>query len=278
MQTFIDLLSYQFFQNALAAAFVASILSGFIGTYIVSRRMVFVTDGITHSSFGGLGIAYFFGLNPFLGAVLFGVGTALGIEWMSRKGNIREDSAIAILWAVGMATGIVFVFLTPGYTPNLMSFLFGNILNVTKLDIVILSSLAIAVASFFMLFYRVVLLTAHDPEFASASGVPVNAFRYVLMILIALTVVFSIKIAGIILVMSIFTIPQIIASVFTRNFGTIIPLSMLFAFLGLTGGLISSYFADFPSGASIILALVVLWGLLKGFTWMIRWRKQPAKT
>lgn len=259
MQQIIELFGYRFFTNAFIGIVLASIASGFIGTYIVSRKMVFVTDGITHASFGGIGIAYYLGLGPFFGAVVFGVATALGIEWAHQKGNIREDSAIAILWSVGMAVGVLFVYLTPGYTPNLMSFLFGNILNITTADILAMLVVLALILVAFMVFYRPLLYSAFDPEFAKAAGLPVQTIRYAMMVLIALTVVFSIKIAGIILVLSIFTIPQAIAGVFVKRFGQIIPLAMVFAFLGGCGGLLASYFADIPSGAAIIIALVTMW-------------------
>ena len=122
----------------MAAAVLSGIVCGIIGTYIVARRMVFLSGGITHASFGGIGIAYYFGLNPILGALVFAVMSSLGIEWGARKGKIREDSAIGMVWSFGMAVGVIFVYLTPGYAPNLMSFLFGNILTVTTADIVAL--------------------------------------------------------------------------------------------------------------------------------------------
>lgn len=272
MNEFLNLFEYQFFVNALLAAILTSITAGIIGTYIVARKMVFVSDGITHASFGGIGIAYFLGLNPFLGAVVFGIGTALGIEWVHQKENVREDSAIAILWSVGMAIGIIFIFLTPGYTPNLISFLFGNILSITVTDLLVMLGLTVTVAALFIIFYQPILYSAFDPEFARALGLPVSAIRYSIMVVIAISVVISIKIAGIILIMSLFTIPQVIANMFTRNFKTMIGLSMLFAFIGATTGLVASYFADLPSGATIILALVAMWILVKLGQKTMQWR------
>jgi zinc transport system permease protein len=263
MEQIIELLGYQFVRNAFFASVFASIIAGFIGTYIVSRKIVFISDGITHASFGGIGIAYFLGLNPFLGAVVFGIASALGIEWVSSRSSVREDSAIAILWSLGMAVGIIFIFLTPGYAPNLMSFLFGSILNVTLFDVAMLASLALVVATIFLVFYRPILYAAFDPEFATAAGLPVKFIRYFMLSLIALSVVVSIKIAGIILVMSLFTIPQVIANLFVRDFRKMIPLSMLFALLGMMGGLVASYFADLPSGATIIFFMVTMWGSVK---------------
>jgi zinc transport system permease protein len=280
MQQLIELFQYQFFTNAVIGALLISIVSGFIGTYIVARKMVFISDGITHASFGGIGIAYYMGLNPFGGAVVFGIASALGIEWVSKKANIREDSAIAILWSVGMAVGLLFVFLTPGYTPNLMSFLFGNILNITMGDILWMVGLLIVTGIVFTVFYRPVLYSAFDPEFSKAAGLPVSAIRYAMMVLIALTVVISIKIAGIILVMSIFTLPQAIANILTHQFKNIIPLSMGFSLAGIMGGLMASYFANIPSGAAIITTLVGLWLIIKGgaviYKVIVKGKKLPA--
>jgi len=135
---FSDIFQYQFILNAFLAALLVSIAAGIVGSYIVARRLVFLSGGITHASFGGIGIAYYLGLNPILGAAIFAVITAFGIESLSSRYKVREDSAIGIMWSVGMAIGIFFVFLTPGYAPNLMSFLFGSILTVTKQDVYLL--------------------------------------------------------------------------------------------------------------------------------------------
>ena len=139
------------------AAIFTSILAALIGTYIVSRKIVFITDGITHASFGGIGLAYYMGLNPVFGAATFAIISALGIEWISKSGKMREDSAIAILWSLGMAIGIIFVFITPGYAPDLMSFLFGSILSVGKIDLIVMLALTLFTGAFIILFYRPVL-------------------------------------------------------------------------------------------------------------------------
>lgn len=263
MSEFFSILEYAFFRNALAAAVLTSILSAMVGTYIVSRKIVFISGGITHASFGGIGMAYFFGLNPLLGAAVFAILSATGIEWVSQKGKVREDSAIAILWSLGMALGIIFVFMTPGYTPNLMSFLFGSILSVGKAELYLLLGFCILVALFFRLYLRPVVHTAFDPEFAKIMGVPVGFFRYTMSVIIALAIVISIRSVGIILVLSLFTIPQITAMLFTRNFARIIPLAALWGITGSLVGLFSSYFFNIPSGAAIIFFLTLQFLLIK---------------
>lgn len=263
MDSLTSIFHFGFFQNAFWAALMASITCGLVGTYIVSRRIVFISGGITHASFGGIGLGYFLGINPILGALVFGVLSALGIEFFTRKADVREDSAIAMLWAFGMALGIIFVYLTPGYAPNLMSYLFGNILTVSHANLLFMGLIALVVIGFFITFFRMILFVSFDEEFALTNNAPVRLFNMVLISLVALTIVMNIRVVGIILVMSLLTIPQAIANIFTRNFGSMMILSVIFAFIGSMAGLFFSYSFNIPSGASIIFALVILFGILK---------------
>jgi zinc transport system permease protein len=263
MQNLFALFSFEFFQNAFFAALMASITCGIIGTYIVSRRIVFISGGITHASFGGIGMGYYFGFNPIVGAIAFGILSALGIELFTKKADLREDSAIAMLWSLGMALGIIFIFLTPGYAPNLMSYLFGNILTVSKSDLVFLLFLSVFVIGFFLIFYRMIIFVSFDEEFALTNNAPVRLFNALLISLVALTIVLNIRVVGIILVMSLLTIPQAIANLFTKRFDRMMFYSIAFAFLGSVTGLAFSYFYDIPSGAAIIFTLVVLYGIIK---------------
>ena len=263
MENLLSLFDFGFFRNALAAAFIASIICGIIGTYIVSRRIVFISGGITHASFGGIGLGYYLGFDPILGAVIFGILSALGIEFFTKRADLREDSAIAMLWSLGMALGVIFIFLTPGYAPNLMSYLFGNILTVSKEDLIYLILLAFLVIGFFLIFYRMIIFVSFDEEYALTNNAPVRLFNGLLISLVALTIVLNIRVVGIILVMSLLTIPQAIANLFTKKFNTMMIYSMVFGFLGSVIGLAFSYIYDIPSGAAIIFTLVVLYGLIK---------------
>ncbi|NOR75983.1 MAG: iron chelate uptake ABC transporter family permease subunit [Draconibacterium sp.] len=263
MSAFLELFQYNFFLKAILAAVFASISCGIIGSYIVSRRIVFISGGITHASFGGIGLAFFLGFNPLLGAALFAIFSALGIQFFTKVAEIREDSSIAIWWSMGMALGIIFVFLTPGYTPNLMSYLFGNILTVTSTELWWMAILNIVIIAFFALFFNKILYIAFDEEFARASGLPVALFNYLIMILIALTVVLNIRVVGIILILSLLTIPQATANLYTNDFKKLLILSTLFALFGTLTGLFISYFLDIPSGAAIIFTLVTTFGLLR---------------
>lgn len=272
MNDLIQLFTYGFFQKALLATIFASISCGIIGTYIVSRRIVFISGGITHASFGGIGLAFLIGVNPLLGAAVFAIFSALGIQFFADKGGIREDSSIAIWWSLGMALGVVFVFLTPGYTPNLMSYLFGNILTVSSQELWAMLVLNIILVSFFILWYRNILYIAFDEEFARASGLPVALFNYLIMILIALTAVLNIRVVGIILILSLLTLPQATANLFTRDFKKMILISSLVAFMGGITGIMISYFLNIPSGATIIFTLVLIFSIGKVLKIRRSWR------
>lgn len=263
---FFELLNYKFFSNALIASLFTSINCGIIGSYIVSRRLVFISGGITHASFGGIGIGYYLGFNPITSAVVFAVGSALGIEFLTKKADVREDSLIGIFWSFGMAIGIVFISLTPGYAPNLMGYLFGSLLTVTSLDIFMMMGLTIIVTGFFILFYKIILFISFDQEYAKTHNAPVQFINYVLISLVAVTIVLSIKVAGIILIISLLTIPQTIANLFTKDFRYMILISIPLAFAGTFAGLLLSYHLNIPSGASIIMSLVVAFIIAKLFS------------
>lgn len=254
-----QLFKYGFFQHAVLAALFMSISCGIIGTYIVSRRMVFISGGITHASFGGVGIGYYLGFSPLAGAAIVAVVAALTTENLTRRKVLRNDSIIAILWSLGMAIGIIFVYLTPGYAPNLMSYLFGSIITVTGTELWLMLALAILVLSVFALYYRPILYVAFDEQFARIRGIPVMLVNYLLIILVALTIVLSIRTAGIILVLSVLTIPQNITNLFSNRFSHIMIGSVVLGFIASMLGLIISYYLEIPSGASIIFTLVVLY-------------------
>ena len=250
-------LEYTFFVKAIVAAILSGISSGIAGSWIVSKRKVFVTGGVSHSSFGGIGLGYLLGFSPVLGAIIFGVLSALGIEYMSQKTKIREDSAIGIFWSLGMALGIIFIFLAPGYAPNLMSYLFGSILIVSNYDLIALAIANVILIVFFVLFYRTILFVSYDPEYAATNNIPVRTFNYLLMALTAIVLVLNIRIAGIILVISILTIPPTIVNLFSHNFKKVIVLSTIISIIGSLSGLVISYYVGLPSGATIVLVMVL---------------------
>jgi zinc transport system permease protein len=264
-----SIFQYSFIIKGLLGAIFASITAGLAGTYVVSKRMVFLSGGITHASFGGIGIGYFLGINPVLGAAVFGILSALGVEYLSVKQRIREDSAIGILWAFGMAIGIIFIYLTPGYTPNLMSYLFGSILTVSRADIIALGIMSAILILYFGIFYRTILYISFDEVFARTYSSYVDIFKYITTSLIALTIVLNIRMAGVVLVISLLTIPPNIAMLFTRVYFKIVIWSVLAGFVGTATGYAISYYAGIPVGATIIFTLVVLWVMVKGITQLL---------
>lgn len=258
-----DILQYTFFQNALLGILLISVVAAIIGTYIVTRRMVFIAGGLTHASFGGLGIGYFAGISPTLSALIFAIATALGIEFTSRNKRIREDSAIALFWAVGMAVGIIFIFLTPGYTPGLSEFLFGNILTITTTDIILFAIYTLALLLYVAWQYHPILYTAFDADFARIKGINTHRINTIMMLFVAVGVVLSIRLIGIMLLMSVFTLPQIIAELYTSQYKTMMQLAGIVCLIGSTAGLFISAIIAIPTGACIVVLLVVLYIIAK---------------
>jgi zinc transport system permease protein len=255
---------YQFVIKALIAAVLASVTCGIIGTYVVSKRMVFLTGGITHASFGGIGAGYFLGFNPIFGAAAVAVLTGFMVEFMSAKYKLREDSAIGLLWALGMAAGIILIYLTPGYAPNLMSYLFGSILTVQYSDLLLMGFVALFLVLFFSLFFRNILYVAFDEEYARSYGIRVEWLKYLLIMLIALGIVSNIRVVGVILVLSLVTVPPNIALLFTESFQRTIWLSVMFSLTGTLAGLAASYYLNIPSGAAIVFVLLIMFLLARG--------------
>lgn len=258
-----ELLQYTFFQHALIGSLLASIVCGLIGTYIVTRRLVFISGGLTHASFGGIGLGLYAGISPILSAALFAVASAFGVEWLSKRKDMREDSAIAMFWTLGMALGIIFTFLSPGFAPDLSAYLFGNILTITSGDIALLSGLTVLVTLFFALYLHPIIYVAFDREFARSQGIPVQLFEYALMMFIALTIVACLRMVGIVLVISLLTIPQMTANLFTHRFHRIIWLSIGIGYLSCLGGLLISFYLNVPSGASIIFFSIIIYVVCK---------------
>ena len=263
MSGILELFNYTFFQHALLGSLFASIACGIIGTYIVTRRLVFISGGITHASFGGIGIGLYTGISPILGAAIFSVLSAFGVEWLSKRKDMREDSAIAVFWTFGMAIGIIFSFLAPGFTPDLSAFLFGNILTITLTDIWMLVILSLFLILFFYFFLTPIIYIAFDREYARSQRIPVRLFEYILMMFIALTIVSCLRMIGIVLVISLLTLPQMTANLFTHSFNKIIFMSIGIGFISCSGGLLLSYQLQVPSGASIIFFSILVYAFCK---------------
>lgn len=258
MEFFADILRYEYLTNALLAAIFAGITCGIVGTYIVSRRMVFLCGGITHASFGGLGIALYMGINPIVGALVFAIFSAIGVEWASDKGRMREDSAIGIIWSIGMAIGALFMSLTPGYTSgDLASYMFGSIITVTEQDITMLGILTTLCIVGAILLSRQIMYVAFDRTFSSSQGIATRLISYVMSVIVAITIVMAIRIMGIVLLLSLFTIPVVTANSLSKSYTTITLWASIIGVAGAVLGLIMSYNWEVPPGVSIIFTLTI---------------------
>lgn len=254
----LELFDYTFFRNALLAVIILSVASAIIGTYIVTRRLVSISGGVTHACFGGLGLGYFLGINPVITAALFAVGSALGVEWLSARQRVREDSAIAVVWSIGMAIGVIFVFMTPGYVPELNSFLFGNILTVTSADLYAYLVFTAALLLFFGLRGREIVICAFDRDFAAVSGLPVKFISYTMTLFVAIAIVLTIRMVGIMLLMSLFALPQMTAEVFNNRFKGIALWSIAFSIAAGVSGLLLSTLGDVPPSAIIVAIMAAM--------------------
>jgi zinc transport system permease protein len=249
----LEAIQYEFMRNALIVGVLAAIACGIIGVYVLVKKIVFISGGIAHASYGGIGLGYFLGINPIIGALVFSVASAITIGYITKKTRLPEDTAIGILWATGMALGVIFIALTPGYAPDLMSYLFGNILTVPTSDILLILILDIVIIGIVTALYKEYFILSFDEEYGTAIGMPVEKLYLLLLVMIALTVVVLIRVVGMILVIALLTFPAAMARQFTHNMKTMMLLSIIFGFIFTLGGLWLSYELSLPSGATIIL-------------------------
>ena len=245
--------SQDFMQNAVAIGLLASVACGVMGTYVVVRRIVFISGGISHTVLGGMGIAYYYGYNPIHGAVVCAIVAALVIGCVSLRSHQYEDTIIGALWAIGMAVGIIFIYKTPGYSIDLMSYLFGNILMVERESVYLLAFLDALIILLVSLFYKRFLAVCFDEEYSQLQGIHVVATYLLLLCLIALTVVILIQVVGIILVIALLTLPAATARYYTRSLVQMMILASLLGSAFTTSGLIVSYQKNLPAGATMIV-------------------------
>jgi len=253
MNFFSALLEHGFLQAALLAGLLAAVGCGLMGSYVVVKRIGFLAGGIAHSVLGGMGAALYFGLDPMGGALLAAIISALLIGWVRLRWGGQEDILIGALWAIGMAVGILFIERTPGYTGNLMSYLFGNILLVPERQLWLMGGLDLLLLAIVGLLYRQFLAVAFDEEFAQLRGLPVTALYLLLLCLVAVTVVLLIQVVGLILVIALLTLPAAIAGQYVQTLGRMMLVATLLGAVFTSGGLALSYGPDLPPGATIIL-------------------------
>lgn len=256
-----EALSYEFFQNALIAGLLASVICGVIGSLVVVNRIVFLAGGVAHASYGGVGLAFYLGLPVLPVTAAFSTGAALVMAWVTLSARERADTVIGVLWAAGMALGIILLDLTPGYNADLMSYLFGSILAVPTSDLWLMAGLSTLVLALVALFSRGLLVMSFDADFARARGVPVRFLHFLLMGLTALCVVMVIRVVGMILVLALMTIPPFMAEGRSRSLGGMMLFSSLLSALFCVCGLWLSYQLDLTSGACIIAVACLGFGL-----------------
>jgi len=273
LQSITSLLEYAFMRNALAAGVLVSIACGVIGTYVVIKRIVFISGGIAHTAYGGIGLGYFFNFNPVIGAILFSLAAAFGMGIVHRRTRQRSDTIIGVMWALGMAIGIILIDRSPGYKTDLMSYLFGSILAVPQTDLIIMAVLNLVIIVLVILFYKELLAVAFDETFATVQNVPVDALEILLLSMIGLTIVMMMRVVGLIMVIALLTIPAAISGLFIRNIKKMMAVSSLLGIIFTVVGLLISYFFNLTSGATIILVAGVSYFLALAF----HQRKPPAE-
>jgi len=271
----LDFLGYEFMRNALMAGILASIVCGIVGTLVVVRRIVSLSGSVSHSAFGGIGLGYYLGLNPLHGALMFSVGSALGIGAVSKYAKEREDTVIGMFWAAGMAIGILAIGLTPGYAPDLFGYLFGSIISVPTSDLLLILALDIFVVAVVALLYKEMMAVAFDEEYAIVSGLPVRFLYYLTLVLVAITIVALIRIVGIILAIALLTIPAAISGKLTHDLRKMMALSVVLSVALITVGLWMSFVLDIESGATIIILSALSYAVMAAVS-RIKGRRAPS--
>jgi zinc transport system permease protein len=260
------LLKYQFLQNAFLSGILASIVCGIIGVIIVEKKLVMMSGGIAHTSYGGVGLGYLMNFEPIIGAFIFSICAALGIGYIKRKGGAHSDVVIGLFWSLGMALGILFIFLMPGYPPDLSSYLFGSILSVTKADLYLMICLTVIVTAVVIILFNDWKAYLFDEEFASIRGIKTTFLEYLLLVLIAMTVVVLIRVVGIILILALLTAPAAAAGMLTQSLAKRMLYSVILGMIFCTAGLWISYEINIASGAAIVILSVLCYF----FVYMIR--------
>lgn len=274
----IEVLQLEFMQRAVLAGVLVSVACGIVGTYVVVNRFVFVSGAIAHAAYGGIGLGYFLGISPVIGAIVFSVAAALAMGVVQRKTRERADTIIGMMWAIGMAVGIILIDLTPGYAADLMSYLFGSILTVPWADLSVMLVLDAVIIVLVLAFYKELLAISFDETYASTANVRVEAIHLLLLCLVALTVVMLMRVVGLILVIALLTMPAAISSRFTSNLKMMMAISVVLGVLFTSLGLLGSYVLDLSSGATIILTSASAFLLATAYRAMVGWRVRSGRT
>ena len=256
------ILNYRFMQNALYAALLASVVTGIIGTIAIEKKLISMSGGIAHASFGGIGLGYLLGFEPIWGGLFFAVAASGMISKLPKSSRLKADTMIGILWSFGMALGILFISLAPGYMPDMTSYLFGDILSVSSGFIVYIAVFTAVVVVLFTMLYHPLVLYLFDEEYATARGVNVKLMQWVVYLIIPIGIIVLVKVVGIILTIALMTIPVSIAKLYFNSVGKVVGFSMLFSFIFCAAGLTLAYYANIPSGVCIVVVSTLVYLLL----------------
>lgn len=256
--------NYQFMQHAVIACVLASVVCGLIGVIIVEKKLIMMSGGIAHTAYGGVGLGYLCGFEPMLGAVLFSVGAAVGIGAIRRRGGVHTDIIIALFWSLGMALGTAFIGFMDSYPPDMNSYLFGNILSVTRSDLTMMVVLAVVVCLTVLIFFNDWKAFLFDDSFAKIIGLNTTFLEYLLLVLIALTIVVLIRVAGIILVIALLTAPAATAALLSNRLKVRMLLAIGLGLFYCLAGLWISYTLEIASGATIIIFSVCMYAIVLG--------------
>jgi len=259
-----NMFSYDFMRNALFASLLVGVACGLIGTLVVLNRIVFLGGGIAHAAYGGIGLAYYFGQDPMLGAILFSILSALGMGLVHLRTKARSDTLIGVMWSIGMAIGIIFVSLTPGFKADLMSYLFGSLLAVSGADLRLMAVVVLLVIAFVVLLYRSLQAISFDETFSTVRNLPVAVLYLVILVMIGLTVVVAMRVVGLIMVIAMLTIPPATANLFLKDMKGMMLLSIGLGWLFSTIGLIVSFALNLQAGSVIILVASLSYLLAAG--------------
>lgn len=255
----IDVLGYAFFQRALIAGVIAGVLCGLFSVFVVAKRMAFIGQGISHAAFGGISLGLLLGIDPNLPASVFAITMALGVSYLSGRSARNRDVAIGVLLALSMALGIVFLSLSSGYKGSVMSYLFGNILAVSRSDLVWLIAITFFCTLFLVIFAKELKFYIVSEDIAGIYGIPVNLIQTLLLISISMAVIAALRIVGIILVTSLFLVPGAVSLHFSKSYKSLFFLSAIISVLTMIIGLFASYILNIPSGASIVIILSIIY-------------------
>lgn len=260
-----SIINYSYMQNAFGAAVIASLICGIMGTIIVEKQLVSMSGGIAHASFGGVGLGYFLGIEPIIGGLMVATGASLAVGQLKRSSSTKSDTYISMFWSAGMAMGILFIGLTPGYPPDMTSYLFGDILTVNRFYLMVMAVLGVAVTAIVIMYFNYFKLYLFDEAYAHILKINVRRMETLVYVLIALSIVVLIKVVGIILALALLTIPTAAAKLYVYDLKKIMILATLFGMAFSLGGLTCSYYLNIPSGASIILVSIAIYAIL---AWM----------